>query len=449
MGTGSDFDLSESIGVVLTGVVLAGLVVAGLFSVALVAQPADGEVGQSAFQSSDSNVVQSNESNVSADVDARIDASGESPTKSIEPGDEITVVATQGRFIDGESPELVAFDAAGELVYYEDEYDVYYDVDPVPGETYTVEYVGVEHLVGEECPDFLSSDYYSDDQYASSVDWDTWERYVTAEKNDYEPVRGKDACTRDVVERVNLSTGKVTSQYEVVIPDLFSGRTHDVDRVNETHLAVADIFLDRVYVVDARTDEIEWQWQVQDDFQPNATGGPYTQDWTHVNDVEVLPDDRLMASLRNHDQVVFLDRTDSSESALLENWTLGEDNNYSILNEQHNPDYIPEENGGPSVVVGDSHNNRPVEYQRTSNETWERTWNWTDPRVEWPRDADRLPDGNTLVVDTRGGRVLEISPDGEVVWGVEIGVPYDAERLATGDESTGGPAANLTEANGP
>jgi hypothetical protein len=77
--------------------------------------------------------------------------------------------------------------------------------------------------------------------------------------------------------------------------------------------------------------------------------------------------------------------------------------NGSLFYEQHNPDYIPEERGGPAVLVADSENGRVVEYGRTpgngtpvTDGTWERTWQWRDGRLQWPRDADRLPNGGWL-----------------------------------------------------
>ena len=75
-----------------------------------------------------------------------------------------------------------------------------------------------------------------------------------------------------------------------------------------------------------------------------------------------------MISPRNHDQVLFLD----PETGLQENWTLGADDDYSVMYEQHNPDYIPESHGGPAVLIADSHNNRIGEYQR-QDAGWTRT----------------------------------------------------------------------------
>jgi hypothetical protein len=141
----------------------------------------------------------------------------------------------------------------------------------------------------------------------------------------------------------------------------------------------------------------------------------------------------VMVSLRNHDRVAFVE----PGTGVDHDWTLGAEDAYGVLYEQHNPDYIPEERGGPAVVVADSENNRVVEYQRDGSD-WRRTWSWSDDRLRWPRDADRLPNEHTLVTDSQGNRVLELDEDDDVVWSVTVPTPYEAERLGTGDESANG-----------
>ncbi len=95
-------------------------------------------------------------------------------------------------------------------------------------------------------------------------------------------------------------------------------------------------------------------------------------------------------------------------------------------------------------MIADSENNRIVEYQR-ENESWTRTWTWRDAKMEWPRDADRLPNGRTLITDTHSNRVFEVNRQGEIVWQVSMAKPYEAERLGTGDESAGGASATALD----
>jgi hypothetical protein len=310
----------------------------------------------------------------------------------------LTVVATQGFYVSDEQAELVAFSESGEVVYYEDRYRVYFDVDPVPEKRYTVEFLAAKQYEGEDCANVSTN-----------------------------------RCSYNVFKRVNLSTGESREIYGELTPRIYSARWHDLDRVNDTHVVIADIIRDSVRIMNRTSGATAWEWNASEHYSRDAGGK--AGDWTHVNDVEVLPDGRIMASMRNMDEVLFLD----PGSGVDENWTLGEDGNHDILYEQHNSDYIPERNGGPAVTVADSENNRVLEFQRR-NGSWERTWAWRDHRLQWPRDADRLPNGNTLVVDSHGDRIVEVRPNGNVVWNVSIGMPYDVERLGTGDESSGGPS---------
>jgi hypothetical protein len=349
-------------------------------------------------------------------------------TASLDERGPITVVATDSNSWLGERSEgpralaeLVAFAQDGSVVYYNDSHTRYWDVDPVPGTRATVEYGYADHLNGSECP----ADWDIAKRGVSQADWD---RHLAAWSD-------VDACTRNGFERVNLTTGEVTHVWSRITPGKPGTRYHDVDRINETHLVVADIYLDRVYTVNIESDQTEWVWNASDAL-PTDRGGPYPKDWSHINDVEVLDDGRFMVSARNHDQVLFLD-----SDGVMPEWTLGEDDNRSILSEQHNPDYIPASMGGPAVLVADSENNRVVEYQRVDGE-WRQSWTWQDSRMQWPRDADRLPDGHTLVTDSNGNRVFEVDENGDVVWSVDVSFPYEAERLGTGDESAGGPSAN-------
>ena len=316
------------------------------------------------------------------------------------PREGITVATESARY-----GTLMAWHPNGSRLYYADDHTKYFDVDPVPDTSATVEYTATDtiHTAGPNCR--------------------------------------APPCARNLVERTNLTTGAtevVRARYEATET---AAEWHDHARINESHIAIADMATDQVLLVNTTSGLTEWRWDAQNAF-PVTGGGPYPGDWTHLNDVEVLSDGRLMVSLRNQDQVVFLDPATGLQS----NWTLGADDDHDTLHEQHNPDYVPESAGGPAVVVADSENSRLLEYQRR-NGRWHRTWTWADGRLQWPRDADRLPNGNTLVTDTHGERVLEVAPNGSVVWTVPLEHPYDAERLGTGEGSTGGPSAvraNLT-----
>jgi hypothetical protein len=328
-----------------------------------------------------------------------------------EPRDSVTVVTESAKF-----GTIIAWHPNGSLLHYDDDHTKYFDVDPVANESLTVEYAATDtlHARSERCTD--------------------------------------PPCTRNVIERLNLSTGETEEVYARYDYRETAGEWHDHVRVDDSRILIADIVDDQVFLVDTETELVEWRWDAQSDF-PVTGGGDYPGDWAHINDVSLLADGRVMVSLRNQDSAVFLER----ETGLVEEGTLGEDGDHETLYEQHNPDYIPAERGGPAVVVADSENARIVEYQRVDPETgeptaaadgeWTRTWEWADDRLQWPRDADRLPNGHTLIADTHGKRVVEVDESGEVVWSVPVSHPYEVERLGTGPESAGGQSAaslNLT-----
>jgi len=216
--------------------------------------------------------------------------------------------------------------------------------------------------------------------------------------------------------------------------------THDVAYLGDDRIAIANMRQwnesagrsdDRVVVYNRSSEEFTWEWYFRNHY-PESTDGGYSSDWTHVNDVDQIGEDRLLLSPRNFDQAIVVDM---ETKEIVER--LGSDDDYSVMREQHNPDWLVSEEGNPTILVADSENNRVVEYAKEDGE-WVRTWEVGANTLTWPRDADRLPNGNTLVTDTLNHRVMEITPTGEVVWEYyATWGPYDAERMGTGPESSG------------
>jgi hypothetical protein len=216
--------------------------------------------------------------------------------------------------------------------------------------------------------------------------------------------------------------------------------THDVAYLGDDRIAIANmrewnesagVSDDRIVIYNRSSGEFTWEWYFKNHY-PASTDGGYTEDWTHVNDVDPIGDDRLLLSPRNFDQAIVVDM---ETKEIVER--LGSDGDHEVLEEQHNPDWLVSENGTPTILVADSENNRVVEYAKDEGE-WVRTWEVGTGSLNWPRDADRLENGNTLITDTLNHRVMEVTPTGEVVWEYyATWGPYDAERLGTPPESSG------------
>jgi hypothetical protein len=258
---------------------------------------------------------------------------------------------------------------------------------------------------------------------------------------DVDPLPGDDLLVTSisrretVILRMDRETRDVEWRERIDIHD-----THDVDLLPNGNLVVANmrnydeeqgVSNDRIFIYDRETEQITWEWRFRDHY-PNDTDGGFKPDWSHVNDVDVVDDgSAFLVSPRNFDQVIKIDR-ETKEIV----WRLGEDDAHGILHEQHNPDLLRGPGGEPTVLVADSENDRVVEYARRDGE-WVRTWTLVG-NMSWPRDADRLPNGNTLITDTLNHRIIEVTPTGEVVWEYyATWGPYDAERVAAGDGSNG------------
>ncbi len=295
--------------------------------------------------------------------------------------------------------EFVVVDGNGTIDYREQLRDEYWDVDPIPDSNAVV---------------------------------------VSTVTHDPEKL-GCSNCVVQRIERIDPTTGERAVLYSEVTPGKRDVEWHDVDRINQTRYVIADIAQHELETVDTTTNTTVWEWSAYTALSPGA-GGAFDGDWTHLNDVEIVRDGQYVTgSLRNHDRVVFVNRTSGEVN---ESLSLGTDDDHSILDEQHNADYIPDERGGPAMIVADSNNDRVVEFRREDGE-WMESWVWQDDRLKWPRDADRLPNGHTLVTDTNGNRVFQIDQRGRVVWSISTSINvYEAERLSTGDESAGGTAAH-------
>lgn len=254
---------------------------------------------------------------------------------------------------------------------------------------------------------------------------------------------------------MNWRTGEVIAQFSVPI------ETHDVDYLGDGKYVVANKINHDVpekkwlaeakrhnwidpnrsthshllYIYDRNRDEITWEYRFVDHY-PRTAGDGYENDYTHLNDVDAVQNgSAFLLSPREFDRVLLINRSTKETE-----WELGEEDNYDILHEQHNPVLLSSD--PPTVLVADSENDRIVEYQRVGGE-WERTWLYADG-LDWPRDADRLPNGNTLIADTGNDRVLEVTPNGQVVWEYDISRgPYDIERLRYGDEPQGPPMSDI------
>lgn len=234
-----------------------------------------------------------------------------------------------------------------------------------------------------------------------------------------------------------------------------NSEVHDVEVLPGGGYLLSDMDRERVFVVE--DGEVTWEWNASSFYQPPAD--PTETDWLHINDVDRVGDGRYLVSVRNANQVLVVERTDDGDARVAEvvnvdggpdegtcaDQLVGDDprcGDTDLLNHQHNPMWLGEgEDGRAAMLVADSDNDRVVELRRSTDGEWTVAWTLStagDIPLEWPRDADRLPNGNTLVTDTLNKRVVEVDENGTVVWSTTTEhIPYEADRLPAGERTTG------------
>ena len=255
--------------------------------------------------------------------------------------------------------------------------------------------------------------------------------------------RSADHCVQNRVVEVNRDGNRIVWEYSWYDVFIHWHEVHDADRLPSGETAIIDMGNDRAFTVN-RGGEITWEWRAREHIGPGTPfwdryvpegeqaafrpAGPES-DWTHMNDIDALADGTLQLSIRNFDVVLGVD-PDTNEIVSV----TGRPGNDAFLSEQHDPNRIE---GAGSLLVADSENDRIVEYDLESGE---RVWGYRglDDPLQWPRDADRLPNGHTLIADSRNFRVLEVNADGKVVWQHSLaedrGIVYDVDRVGLPEE---------------
>jgi outer membrane protein assembly factor BamB len=161
-----------------------------------------------------------------------------------------------------------------------------------------------------------------------------------------------------------------------------------------------------------------WEWRTWDHLDPDEYPIPFIQnersEWTHANSVSELADGNLQVSFRNISTVVKIDRKSGRVV-----WKLGA----PPLAGQHAPVELSNGNilifdNGPVRLDQTFPFSRVIEVNPAKNQI---VWKYQDanPQSFYSdriSNAQRLPNGNTLINEGVFGRFFEVTPAGEVVW---------------------------------
>lgn len=173
------------------------------------------------------------------------------------------------------------------------------------------------------------------------------------------------------------------------------------------------------YLVEMTTGgQTVWEWRSWEHLDPVTTPitavQEFRHEWTHGNSVVETPDGNIIVSFRNISTVAIIDRCNGEII-----WRLGA----PPLAQQHAPTPLP--NGNLLIFDNGTHRlDAPLPYSRVIEvdpATKEIVWSYQarppfdffSPLIS---NAQRLPNGNTLICEGSFGRLFEVTREGEVVW---------------------------------
>jgi outer membrane protein assembly factor BamB len=161
-----------------------------------------------------------------------------------------------------------------------------------------------------------------------------------------------------------------------------------------------------------------WEWRTWEHLDPAEYPIPLIQnlraEWTHGNAISELEDGNLLVSFRNISTVMKIDRRSGRVF-----WKLGA----PAVSGQHAPVALPNGNilifdNGPTRLDQTFPFSRVIEVDPATNEI---VWQYQDanPQSFYSdriSNAQRLPNGNTLINEGMFGRFFEVTRSGEFVW---------------------------------
>jgi hypothetical protein len=182
------------------------------------------------------------------------------------------------------------------------------------------------------------------------------------------------------------------------------------------------------YLVEMTTNgQLVWEWRTWEHLDPETdcitAVQDYRAEWTHANGVAELTNGNIVLSFRNISTVIIIDRKTSKII-----WKLGA----PPLSGQHAPTPLPNGNlllfdNGPHRLDHTMPFSRVLEVELVTKQIVWQYQERREPEFFSPRisNAQRLPNGNTLVCEGDFGRLFEVTRDGALVW--EYVNPYFGE----------------------
>ena len=197
---------------------------------------------------------------------------------------------------------------------------------------------------------------------------------------------------------------------------------------------------DTIKEIDLDTREIVWQWRLRDHVDPIEHHNPERRlymgngclDWSHGNTVKFFQDyacngNRYQAVLYNSAGLDTFWMIDYATGEVL--WSCGmhgtlgqrESLDEAVFSPGHDVDRVEDD----LFILYDNGSHRKAKASRAlkirvdpASGDVEEIWDWSYPLMYdwWGGDADQLPNGNVLLTNVEHGRLIEVTPEGDIVW---------------------------------
>ncbi len=201
---------------------------------------------------------------------------------------------------------------------------------------------------------------------------------------------------------------EIDREGKVVWSHLDRNVSHDADRLSNGNTLYVSGNKDKKK--DAQVKEVNpdgmivWSWYAKDEFDKPPFKYAYNQGWTHTNAVTRMVNGNTLISPRNFNCLVEVDLKGKVVRIIGEEY----------LQHQHDPEIL---SNGNILVANHQQPHEAIEIDIHSEAI---VWRFALPkRRVWPvRDADRLPNGNTLITGTT--LLVEVTPNKEIVWRLKL-----------------------------
>lgn len=156
------------------------------------------------------------------------------------------------------------------------------------------------------------------------------------------------------------------------------------------------------------TGKIVWSWKAKKHFDKDPYKDINKGGWTHANAVTRLANGNTVVCLRNF--YITVEVNPKGEVVWSYDWS-----SFGEAVDPHEPEILPNDNMLIAIQ-----RDAPCQAVEIDRDTGKTVWKFSCTGLRTTRDADRLPNGNTLLVGVLEGEqesvILEVTPEGEVVW---------------------------------